>query len=65
MIEKQNVNIAIVGSRDIFNFNYVEEKFLKILIENNIIIDNVILISGGAKGVDTLAQKLQKIWFKY
>jgi hypothetical protein len=46
------MKLAIVGSRDINNFNTIEEK-----IKSNYNIGNIqVIISGGAKGVDQLAE---------
>lgn len=56
----KNTYIAIVGSRDINDYKFVEEKFLELLETENINIEDVTIISGGANGVDTIAQKIAK-----
>lgn len=49
------MNIAIVGSRDFHNFSFLKTHVLSIIKNNNISITKI--ISGGAKGIDTLAEK--------
>lgn len=51
------MNIAIVGSRDFNNYEYMKEKFLLIKEDIN---EKIIIVSGGARGADSLAEKLAK-----
>ena len=46
------MNLAIIGSRDFNNYDYLQEKINYLIKENNWKID--LIISGGAKGADTL-----------
>ena len=52
--------IAIVGSRGINDIDFVEKQFFRILSEEGIDIQNTVIVSGGAAGVDTLAQEIAK-----
>ena len=54
------VRIAVVGSRVITDYNLIKEIFLKVLKKQSISLTDVELVSGGAKGVDSLAQQLAK-----
>ncbi len=52
--------VALVGSSKAKKDLYpeVKEKFLNYLSENNIDVNDIVLVSGGAKGVDKFAEKL-------
>ena len=52
----KNTNIMIVGSRGFSNYDYVEQKVDQ-YIKDNRIEEPITIISGGARGVDTLAEK--------
>jgi len=56
------VRIGIVGSRKFFDCKFVKQCFLEVLKEESLDLnsDNIILISGGAIGVDTCAQEIAK-----
>lgn len=54
--ENKNTNIMIVGSRGFSNYKYVKEKVDE-YIKDNGITKPITIISGGARGVDTLAEK--------
>jgi len=60
--EKNNTTqrIAIVGSRYYRNYQYVYKKFSEILKDLEIDSKDVIIVSGGASGVDTTAKKIAK-----
>lgn len=49
--------VCICGCRDFTNYDFFKEKCL-FLLKNHL--PNVIIISGGAKGVDTLAERFAK-----
>ena len=51
------MNIAIVGSRNFTNYNYMKNSFLKKL-ENYLYNTEITIVSGGAPGADTLAEKI-------
>ena len=48
------MNIAIIGSREFNDYNFLEKNILEIIVNNNIEITKI--ISGGAKGADKLAE---------
>jgi len=50
--------IGIVGGRDVSDYNFVKEKFLNLIKEENISLKNVVIVSGGAKGVDSIAREI-------
>ena len=54
--ENKNTNIMIVGSRSFSDYSVVKEK-VDDYIKNNNIVEPITVISGGARGVDTLAEK--------
>ncbi len=56
---KRKIKIAIVGSRDFVNFEEFKEKIGPIFLELNGNIDCI--ISGGAKGTDSLAEEYAKV----
>ncbi len=47
------MKVAIVGSRDFKDLSFVEREMLRIIPLSNI----ELIVSGGAKGVDTLAEE--------
>jgi len=57
---KNRVNIAVVGSRTYNNEDYSLNNILETLKKENLNIENIIVFSGGAKGVDTIAAKSMK-----
>lgn len=54
------MKIAIIGGRDFDNYNKVKSIVLDYLLTTQIDPKSVIIISGGAKGADTLASKFSK-----
>jgi len=52
--------IAIVGSRKYNDYHKVEKEFFKLLSDLGRPKENILIISGGAKGVDTIAQQIAK-----
>jgi predicted Rossmann fold nucleotide-binding protein DprA/Smf involved in DNA uptake len=54
------VRIAVVGSRKVKNYGFVKRCFLEVLKKEGLSPENVMLVSGGAEGVDALAQRLAK-----
>jgi hypothetical protein len=50
----QSIKLAVVGSRDIDDYKLVEREINKIMVSGCNVVE---IISGGAKGVDTLAEK--------
>jgi len=51
--------IGIVGSRKVNDYEFVKSIFLKV-IESVIFFDNIVIVSGGAKGVDSIAKQISK-----
>lgn len=51
------MKIAIVGSRDFNNYDYLENRCNKFIKD---IKEDIIIVSGGARGVDSLAQEYAK-----
>ena len=56
--EKGKTYIAIVGGRNVDSFGFVEKKFLETIKEMEIEKEDVVIVSGGAKGVDSFAKKI-------
>jgi len=52
--------IAIIGSREYNNYHKVEKEFFKLLDNLKLTKENILIISGGAKGIDTIAQQIAK-----
>lgn len=52
-------NIAIVGSRDFTDYEFFKTK-VEYLLQN--IKEEIIIVSGGAKGVDSLANQYEDIF---
>lgn len=50
------MNIGIVGGRDFIDYDLLKEKLVDFIADNNINVDAI--VSGGAKGADTLAEKI-------
>lgn len=46
--------VAIIGSRDFYNFDFLEEKVKELMPKNH---NDFIIVSGGARGTDTLAEQ--------
>jgi hypothetical protein len=57
---KKIVNIAVVGSRTYKNEDYILNNILETLKKENLSIENIVVFSGGAKGVDTIAAESMK-----
>ena len=56
---KRKIKIAIVGSRDFVDFEEFKEKVTPIFLE---LVGNIdCIISGGAKGADSLAEEYAKV----
>lgn len=49
------MNIAIIGGRNFNNYELLKNELLKFMEENQVSVDAI--ISGGAKGADSLAEK--------
>ena len=49
------MKLAIVGSRGFNDYEFLREKILDLIEENEIVVNEI--VSGGAKGVDTLAEE--------
>ena len=50
--------IAVIGGRDVDDYNFLCEKFLTFLEITGIDTKNIIFVSGGARGVDRMARRL-------
>lgn len=49
------MNIAIVGSRKFTDYEFLKSEIEKFISEKSL--DDVVIVSGGAKGADSLAEK--------
>jgi len=54
------MKIAIVGSRTFNDYEFVKQMFFQVLELEGSTLDNVEIVSGGARGVDSLAYRLAK-----
>ena len=54
------MKIAVVGSREFKDKEFVQIK-LKSVFENLLYVEDILLVSGGAKGVDSWAEELVQI----
>lgn len=58
MVDKKTIfRVAIIGSRDFNDYDFLKSKVLEVLPKN---IKNIIILSGGAKGTDALGEKFAK-----
>jgi len=62
------LKVAIVGSREFSNTDYVLNKFLQVIEQLSqiredvrLLGDKMLIVSGGAQGVDTCAQEIAKL----
>ena len=51
------IRIGVVGCRNFNNYEFIKNYINRFLNKNNTIHEDVIIVSGGAKGVDTLAER--------
>lgn len=58
--KKKIVNIAVLGSRTYSNEKYIVDNILEVLKKEELSIESIVVFSGGAKGVDTIAVKSMK-----
>lgn len=54
--DKNSLYLAVVGGRTVDDKDFVEEQIDRVL--ENIKPDKVVIVSGGAKGVDTIARQI-------
>ena len=54
--------IAIIGSRDFNNFDFLDKKVKELMPKQDY---QFIIVSGGAKGTDTLAEKFAEKYNYY
>lgn len=54
------IKIGIIGSRSINDFTLIENKVNIIIKNKDLEYNNIIIVSGGAKGVDSLAEMFAK-----
>ena len=54
------MNIAIVGGRDFSNYDILVSTFANLVEEHDWKLSNLTIVSGGAKGTDSLAERLAK-----
>jgi len=50
--------IAIVGGRNVDSLAFVEREFMKAVEKLEVDIENVVIVSGGARGVDSFAREI-------
>jgi hypothetical protein len=51
------MNIAIVGSREFNDYEYLSQQVVNLIIKNNYDKTPIKIVSGGARGTDKLAEK--------
>ena len=52
------VKLGVVGSRSINSYNFIKLRLAEIIVKNNF--TDITIVSGGAKGVDSLAEQYAK-----
>ena len=57
---KNLIYIAVVGGRTVNNYDFVRNFFLDTVKAEGINLRNAVIVSGGARGVDSLARRLAK-----
>jgi predicted Rossmann fold nucleotide-binding protein DprA/Smf involved in DNA uptake len=50
--------IAIVGGRDFTDYSYMQDSYISIVTEEGFDTKNIIIVSGGCRGADKLAERL-------
>lgn len=56
-MNKQKIYIVIAGSRGFNNYDFLHREVLKILEENNLSPEDIVIVSGGANGADKLGER--------
>lgn len=56
------VKIALVGGRNVEDFSFVLDRFEEVLIKEGLHKYQVEIVSGGAKGVDSIAKKIASLY---
>ena len=54
------MKIAVIGSRDFEDYDMMKKEVIDFIIKENLDKTNVIIVSGGARGADSLAERLSK-----
>lgn len=54
------MKIAIIGSRTFEDYSFLKEKIQEIIKEKNIELNEITVVSGGAKGADFLGKKFSE-----
>lgn len=54
------VYVAVVGGRSVSDYEFVKRAFFDAVMEEGLDIGSVVIVSGGAKGVDSLARRLAR-----
>jgi hypothetical protein len=57
---ERKIKVALIGSREVEDYNFVEGTFFRVLSSEGLTLEQVELVSGGTRGVDTLALRLAK-----
>lgn len=58
----ETVRVAVVGGRDVEDFSFVLDRFEEVLLKEGLHKYQVEIISGGAKGVDSIAKRIASLY---
>ena len=56
----QKLHIAVIGSRGFDNYSLLQEQLNQVIAQHNADDKSVVIVSGGAKGADALAERYAK-----
>tara|TARA_R110000868_G_scaffold12456_25_gene59642 strand:+ start:3796 stop:4200 length:405 start_codon:yes stop_codon:yes gene_type:complete len=56
------MKLIIAGGRDFSDYNLLKTEVMKFILENNGVPGNIEIISGKAKGADSLGERFSKEW---
>ena len=58
----ETVRVALVGGRDVEDFAFVLDRFEEVLLKEGLHKYQVEIVSGGAKGVDSIAKRIASLY---
>ena len=58
----ETVRVALVGGRDVEDFAFVLDRFEEVLLKEGLHKYQIKIVSGGAKGVDSIARRIASLY---